>query len=233
MSPSSKRPAGSDRDAARTVDWDEVRNAILEKMLEIVPFDGWTVEALRRAAKEAGYDRAAQRQAFPRGVIDAISYYSHVADQIMAAQLAEADLAPLKVREKITLAVRLRIEALSETRNAARRAAGLLSLPMHTPTGARLLYRTVDAMWRAVGDTSTDFNFYTKRTLLAGVYSSTLLHWFSDRSLDSAETWAFLDRRIADVMRIEKAKAQMRERLKDVPDPFRVLAGLTSGRSRR
>ncbi|MFP3944367.1 MAG: COQ9 family protein, partial [Alphaproteobacteria bacterium] len=162
MSPSSE--GGNGPGPEQGVDWDEVRNAILQKMLEIVPFDGWTVETLRRAATEAGYDRAAQRQAFPRGVIDAISYYSHIADQVMKEQLAETDLAALKVREKVTLAVRLRIEALSETKEAARRAAGLLSLPMHAPTGAKLVYRTVDAMWRAVGDTSTDFNFYTKRT---------------------------------------------------------------------
>jgi ubiquinone biosynthesis protein COQ9 len=224
---------GNGADPAGSVDGDAVRTDILGKMLELVPFDGWTVETLRRAAKEAGFDRPAQRQAFPRGVIDAISFYSHVADQAMIEQLKEADLSSLKVREKVTLAVRLRIEALSETKEAARRAAGFLSLPMHGPSAARLVYRTVDAIWRAIGDTSTDFDFYTKRTLLAGVYSSTLMHWFSDRSQDSAHTWAFLDRRIANVMQIEKAKAQLRERIKDVPDPFRFLAGFTSGRSRR
>lgn len=214
-------------------DWDEVRTAILEKMLELVPFEGWTVEVLRRAAAEAGYDRAVQRQAFPRGVIDIISYYSHVADQVMIGQLEEADLTSLKVRQKITLAVRLRIEALSETREAARRAAGLLSLPMHAPTAARLVYRTVDAMWRAAGDTSTDFNFYTKRTLLAGVYSSTLMHWFSDHSEDGADTWAFLDRRIENVMQIQKARGKLSERFKHAPNPFSVLADITSGRRRR
>jgi len=202
-------------------------------MLELVPFGGWTVDVLRRAAIEAGYDRAAQRQAFPRGVIDVISWYSHVADEVMTGQLAEADLSSLKVREKITLAVRLRIEALSETKDAARRAAGFLSLPTHAPSGAHFVYRTVDAMWRAVGDTSTDFNFYTKRTLLAGVYSTTLMHWFSDRSEESADTWAFLDRRIENVMQIEKTKGKLREQFKHMPDPFSFLADITSGRPRR
>src|SRR5881392_4319354 len=95
-------------------------------------------------------------------------------------------------------------------RTRERRAAAFLTLPQNAPTAMTLLYRTVDRMWYAAGDTSTDFNFYTKRAILAGVYSSTLLYWLNDRSEGGEATWAFLDRRINDVMKFEELKSRVR-----------------------
>ena len=119
-------------------------------------------------------------------------------------------VAGLKMRERIKGAVRIRLERHAGEREAVRRALALLSLPFNAGLALKLLYKTVDAMWYAAGDTSTDFNFYTKRATLAGVYSSTLLYWLNDRSPGSEATWGFLDRRIDDVMKIEKLKAQVR-----------------------
>ena len=117
-------------------------------------------------------------------------------------------------------------------KEAARRAAAFLTLPPHAGRAATLLYATVDAIWRAAGDTSTDFNFYSKRAILAGVYSATLLRWFTDESEDEAETSAFLDRRIEDIMRFEKFKAQLRERAKHLPSFADILKGPLGGAKR-
>ena len=105
----------------------------------------------------------------------------------------------------------------------ARRAAAFLTLPPNATTGVKLLYNTVDAIWRAVGDTSTDFNFYTKRAILAGVYSTTLMRWFSDTGEDEEITNAFLQRRIDNVMQFEKFKAQVRERASGLPSLSEIL----------
>jgi ubiquinone biosynthesis protein COQ9 len=115
-----------------------------------------------------------------------------------------------KIRDRIKSAVRIRLERHTGEREAARRALALLALPLNAGLGLKLLYKTVDAMWYAAGDTSTDFNFYTKRATLAGVYSATLLYWLNDRSDGSESTWAFLDRRIDDVMKIEELKSRVR-----------------------
>ena len=123
----------------------------------------------------------------------------------------------MKVRQRIAAAVLARLDALEPHKEAARRAAAFLMLPPNAALGMRLVYQSVDAMWRAVGDTSTDFNFYTKRAILGGVYSSTLLRWFNDSSEDEHETRAFLDARIENVMQFEKFKAQVKERTKDLP----------------
>ena len=138
-----------------------------------------------------------------------VSAFIKSADEDMVEALAKQDLETLRIRERIALAIRLRIEAVAPHREAVRRAVAVHALPFNAPRALRNLYGTVDAIWTGIGDTSTDFNFYTKRALLAGVYSSTLLYWLDDHSDGFTDTWAFLERRIEDVMRIQKARGRV------------------------
>ena len=131
-----------------------------------------------------------------------------------------------QIRARVTKGARLRIEKMAAHKIAARRAAAFLALPFNAPLGAELQFRTADAIWRGIGDASTDFNYYSKRLLLSGVIAATLLYWFADESEDAADTWAFLDRRIENVMGIEKAKAGIRDFAAKLPDPFRILGSL-------
>jgi ubiquinone biosynthesis protein COQ9 len=202
------------------------KRAMLETALIEADFGGWSLETLRTAADKASVDRERQRLAFPRGVLDLLEYYSQTADEAMVEKLAAHDLKALKVRERVTLAVRFRLEALAAHKPAARHALHHLAMPLFAFEGLKLLYRTVDTIWREIGDTSTDFNFYSKRTLLAGVYATTFATWTEDLSSDGAKTWAFLDRRIADVMSIERAKASLRKGLAKLPDPLKTLSAL-------
>ena len=205
---------------------DDVRAKIMAEALPHVAFDGWTDKLLAEAAERAGVSDAEQRSAFPRGVADALVYFSDEADKQAVEKLKDADLKPLKVRERITLGVRTRIEVIAQHKEAARRGAAMFALPMYALDAATCVYRSVDNIWRAVGDTSADFNFYTKRALLAGVYTSTMLYWFADTSDDAEDTWKFLDRRIADVMQIEKVKSQVVKFAGSLPNPFEILGAL-------
>jgi ubiquinone biosynthesis protein COQ9 len=201
----------------------ELRLPLVEAMLPHVAFDGWTWAALDAAADELRVPRARARLAFS-GPIDMADAFTQLADETMAAALASEGVEAMKIRQRITRAVEVRLEQAMPHKEAVRRALAQLSLD--PPRAARGLWRTVDAMWRAAGDTATDFNFYTKRAILAGVYSSTLLVWLADDSEDMAATRAFLKRRIDGVMRFEKTKAQamgLRDRL---PDPVRFLGRL-------
>jgi len=199
------------------------RRAILDKALDHVPFDGWSERSLRQGAADAGFDDTMARRAFPRGGADAIEFWSTETDREMAAALAEQDILSLKIRERIAAAVRWRLEAVVSRREAVRRSLSYLSQPQHAGLGLRCLYRTVDEMWHAAGDTATDFNFYTKRGLLAGVYTSTMLFWLDDGSDDHAATWSFLDRRIADALRIPKVSARLRKIPAAIPRPLRFV----------
>ncbi|MGX1198850.1 COQ9 family protein [Parvibaculum sp. MBR-TMA-1.3b-4.2] len=205
---------------------DKNRAAILKAALPHVAFDGWTPAVMRQAAQEAGIGHEAMRVAFPGGVNDLIDYFLADGDRRMAETLAGRGLDNMKIREKVTLAVRSRIEADADHREALRRAVSYAALPVAGALGPRSLYRTVDAIWRAVGDTSADFNFYTKRAILAAVYSAVTLHWLGDETEDFSSTWAFLDRRIEDVMRIEKAKAGLRGFAEKLPDPVGLMGRL-------
>ncbi len=191
-----------------------------------VAFDGWTEKTLKEAADRAGVDDAEYKAAFPRGTVDALLFFSSEADRRAEDLIVEAALKAMKVRERITFAVRTRIEAVSAHKEAARRGAAVFALPQHALDGATCVYRTCDMTWRAVGDTSTDFNFYTKRALLAGVYTSTMLYWFADNSDGAEDTWKFLDRRIADVMQIEKVKSAVVKMAGALPNPLTILGAL-------
>lgn len=199
------------------------RDAVLVAALVHVPFEGFTDKVLREAAKETGVSHDSISRLFPDGPLSLVEVFSEWADFRMAEALAQTKLTGMKIRERISTAVKLRIDVLRPHKEAARRAAAFLTLPPYATTGVKLLYRTVDAIWRGIGDTSTDFNFYTKRAILAGVYSTTLMRWFSDASADEEATKKFLARRIDDVMRFEKFKAQVRERMSSLPSLTELL----------
>jgi ubiquinone biosynthesis protein COQ9 len=194
-------------------DEEELKEAVLAAALPDAAFDGFTEAMLAKAGKAAGLDKEALARLFPEGPLSLVEYYSLSADAGVEKLLAAMDLAKMKIRERIAAAVLARLSILKPNKEAARRAGATLSLPMHAGLAARLLYRSVDAMWRAVGDTSTDFNFYTKRGILAGVYGSTLLRWFNDTSEDEAATTQFLAARIENVMQFEKFKAEAKKAL--------------------
>jgi ubiquinone biosynthesis protein COQ9 len=222
--PKKTRKAAGGRDDA------SLKAAVVDAALAQVPFDGFTDKVLSAAAAKADVDAGDVARLFPDGPLSLVEAYSEGVDRDMEARLAKAKLGAMKIRERIAKAVKTRIEILRPHKEAARRAAAFLTLPPHAPRGATLLYRTVDTIWRAAGDTSTDFNFYTKRAILAAVYSSTLMRWFTDDSDDEAETDAFLARRIDDVMRFEKLKAQIRERTKNLPSLSDILRGASPRR---
>ena len=202
-SPAEQRPeAGAGLDPA------EARTALLDAALMHVPFDGWSEPSFRAAATDAGLSPGLARAICPRGAVDLAVAYHRRGDDAMLARLAGADLAALRFREKVAAAVRFRLEAAD--RELVRRGATLFALPQHAATGAGLVWGTADAIWKALGDTSDDLNWYSKRATLSAVYSATVLYWLGDESEGQEATWAFLDRRIEDVMRIEGAKAKMR-----------------------
>lgn len=184
---------------------------IIAHALPLIPFEGWSMAVLQKAAAEAGYKKTDAIRVFPGGAIDAVDAFLHHADEDMVRTLQGYHLETMKIRERIATAVRLRLEALTPHREAVRRAMAMQMLPFYCHHGIKSLYRTVDAIWYAIGDTSTDFNFYTKRLLLTGVYSATLLHWLDDNSPGHEHSWAFLNRRIEDVMKIEKVKQRFKQ----------------------
>lgn len=196
-----------------------LRLEIVEAALPHVAFDGWTVRAMRRGAADIGQDRAAADRAFPYGAADMVAAFSGLVDRRMAAALETRGLSGMKVRERIATGVRVRLEIYAPHREAVRRGLAVLALPQNAATALRCLYDTVDAIWRAAGDDATDYNFYSKRILLAGVYGSTVLYWLDDRSDGFADSWAFLDRRIAEVMRIPRLTGRFKSLYESLFNP--------------
>ncbi len=190
----------------------ELRERLALAVGEHAVFDGWTRAAVDAAADQLGIDRAQARLAMPKTQAGMIDVYLEGVDRALVAHLAEGGLEDLKIRDRIQAIVWKRLEIMAPARESVRRAMSILAMPHNVPAGLRAGWRTADVMWRIAGDTSTDFNHYTKRMTLGAVYFSTLLAWLDDRSEASAQTAGFLDRRIDDVMQFEKWKAQWRGR---------------------
>lgn len=205
---------------------EELRRPLMEAMLSHVAFDGWSEAALKLAAEDVGVSREMAELAYPRGPIEVLEEHLAVADKELLSALEEKDLPSLKIRERITTAIRTRLELNMGNREAVRRGLTVLALPINMPLGSKSLWRTADTMWRAAGDTSTDHNWYTKRATLSAVYSAVLLYWLNDESDGFEDTWAFLDRRIEDVMKIEKVKFEARKVCENIPSLSRFLGHL-------
>lgn len=185
-------------------------DALLDAALIHVAFDGWTEATFAAAVEDCGMDPVLARALCPRGAVDLALAYHRRGDAQMLERLKTADLTGLRFRDKIAAAVRLRLEA-SDDKEAVRRGVTLFSLPVYAADGAKAIWGTVDAIWTALGDTSEDINWYSKRATLSGVYSSTVLFWLGDDSPGHQATWDFLDRRIDNVMQFEKLKADVQK----------------------
>lgn len=188
---------------------DELRLVLAEDVAEAAIFDGWTDAAVESAAGLRGVNAQVAKAAYPGGAIDMIEAWIAAVDAKMAAAFAPADLAMVSVRERIRRLVVFRLEAIAGKEEALRRALSVVAMPQNAGRSLRLGWRSADVMWRLAGDVATDYNHYTKRCLLTGIYAATLAVYVDDDSEGKGDTLAFLDRRLADVMRFEKAKAQL------------------------
>jgi ubiquinone biosynthesis protein COQ9 len=205
---------------------DEMRAALAPLVAANAAFDGWSKAALTMAADQAGLDRDVAALVFPGGAVEMIdAWFAHV-DRVMAEKLPPARLAPMKIRERIAALVEARLEAVKEDREALRRALAILAMPQNVAHGVKLAWRSADAMWRAAGDTATDYNHYTKRAILAGVYGATVTVFLNDESEDLADTRAFLGRRIDGIMRFEKTKTGVIRRTRNLPSLSRFVGRL-------
>lgn len=186
---------------------DEIRAKLAPGIAANAVFDGWSDAARDMAAEGAGIDKDVAALAFKHGPVEMIdAWFAHI-DGVMIAAVPPERLALMKVREKITVLIEARLDATSADRESLRRALAILALPQNLAKTTRLGWRTVDTIWHAAGDVTTDYNHYTKRTILLGVYASTVTVFLDDESEGMADTRAFLARRIDGIMRFEKAKA--------------------------
>ena len=184
---------------------DQIRKKITEEFLKNAGCFGWNIFTLNKASKEVSFDQNTSLRVFPGGVPEVTDYFAKGSDQRMLKELKKIDLEALRIRDRIHSCVKIRIKVNTQYREAIRRLLSFLIIPKHSPLGVRLAWRTASEMWYASGDKSTDWNYYTKRGLLASVYSTTVMYWLSDWPDDAGDypkTWEFLDRRINNVLDI-------------------------------
>ena len=213
----------------------KARADILAAMLPQAAFDGWTQKSLRAAVKNTDLPKGAEELYFPQGPVEVIRFWSEQMNAAVETDLAELDQATMKIRDKVTAGVLSSLYAIGPHDEAARRAIARMSLPDALGQGPKQLWSVADTIWRAIGDTSTDGNYYSKRTILAGVIGSTMTVWLSEDEPQKPKARKFLDDRIANVMSFEKAKWDFKKRTANMPNPAEILGAIRygAGKTRR
>jgi len=203
---------------------DPDRAAIIDALLPQIPFEGWTRKALREALVSLGQPPEDAPLIFPNGASEMIETYCSLADERMVEAASSAGLASLRIPARVRAIIAIRLEQNRPHKESIRRALACLAIPANMPVAARSTAATVDAIWHAAGDASADFSWYTKRGILAGVYSSTLLYWLRDGSEDDQDTLAFLDRRLENVGQIGKLRKDIESRLSGIAERVKGFA---------
>lgn len=204
------------------MDLENAKNTILEAGLKDVPFDGWTLSVFENAATKAGYEAAMVEALFPQGERDLMDYFAKWADDKMLEILVKTETDGMRIRDRIKIAVETRIAVLNPHKEAVRMCFKKLILPQNARMAASLTWRTADVIWQWAGDTSEDYNRYTKRGLLSGVLSTTMAYWLQDQSDNHEKTISFLDKRIENVLFIGKNAGKIISPLARFADRFIV-----------
>ena len=223
-------------EAALAGEVDAERLRLLLAVLNNVPFDGWSNSAIEAGAREAEIDVATLLHLAPNGAADMVAAFSRWADQRMLEALAQEDIRSLRVRERVALAVNLRFQALEGLQEQVRRATTFLLIPRFSGLGGKLIAETVDSVWYGIGDQSSDINWYTKRALLAGVITTSVLFWLNDSSQDRSDTTAFVHRRIDEVLRVGRFLGRPQAAINlaaFLPSPARFLRSLSEHMAER
>ena len=207
----------------------DIRRAVLGAALPIAAFEGWTLKTLSDACKACDLPAGADALYFPDGPLELISFWASECDAAIETVLSGLDLDAMKIRDKVTAGVIARMEAIGPHTVAAKRASARLSLPDAIGQGPKQIWAAADTIWRAIGDTSTDYNYYSKRTVLSAVLSSSLIAWIGDSDPKKESARAFVDARIENVMQFEKAKWSFRKRTEAWPNPAEILGSLRYG----
>jgi ubiquinone biosynthesis protein COQ9 len=199
------------------------KDRLLLAMLPHVVFDGWSLKSLAAGTRDLNGEVTQATLLFPRGMRDLAIHFGDYIDREMLTELGKIDMEKLSVRERIGTSVLLRLRLLSPHKEAIRRLLSFLALPGNHPTSFKITMKTIDLIWYAAGDTATDFNYYTKRGLLASVYGMTILYWLSDTSKGVSQTESFLAQRLNDVMQIPKLRNRIEKNIERLRNPLRFL----------
>lgn len=191
----------------------EIKDAILLRALNDVPFDGWTLDVIEAASKDLGYEKGTIRALFPSGLADILAHFSNWADRAMLETLRNQDRDSMRIRDRIRAHVLARLQVLEPHKEAVNLSLEYYKIPTRQPQAAKMVWKTADIIWNACGDTTTDYNHYTKRALLSGILGSTTLVWLRDENTDNSKTIVFLDKRIENVMQFGKIMGKLKKRV--------------------
>lgn len=182
---------------------------IVDNLIKVIPFEGVSDDTLLKVCSDL--QLTASFCKFQNGIYSALEHISDNFNKMMIKKLSSVNLNALKVRERIKLSIKICLENYTELQNYREFIKNIISFSLQNPWFAtKMLYDRVDNIWRGICDTSTDFNYYTKRLTLGSIYFSTILYFTDDYSQGFIDTLSFLDRRINNIIAFHKFKKKIK-----------------------
>jgi ubiquinone biosynthesis protein COQ9 len=204
------------------------KKKILKNFLDICVLDGWNNDSLGQSIEEAGFGAEDQNLIFPNAIHSLTDFFIEQGNEEFLIKSKKINFSELRVRNKIKELVRLRLLIESDNKNALR-ALLTISKGRRIPALVKNAYKISDLMWSCAGDSSTDFNFYTKRAILSKVFTRTLIYFISDQSKNNEKSWDFLDDQIEKVMKIGEVKMKIKKYISKAQDCAAKACNLKEG----
>ncbi len=189
---------------------------LLDIFLKNASFNGWNNQTLEKSAQQCGFNKGYLSLLFPNQIKDLTSFfYNKKNDELISLYKEKSNLITAKTTERIIYLIELKFSLYNPIREAIRSLFSYNILPQNLFSAQKALWNICDLIWFLANDKSTDFNYYTKRGLLAYVYSTTMLFWLDDTSPNFEQTKLFIRKQINKVLKVGKTKSEIVERTKN------------------
>ncbi|KAM1175733.1 hypothetical protein ACFXTH_028151 [Malus domestica] len=187
------------------VEYQDEQARVLQASLPHVIRLGWSEAAMIAGARDVGVSPSIVGS-FPRKEGTLVEFFMDDCLQRLIDRIESStdELKSLILSDRITKLICIRLEMQAPYISKWPQALSIQAQPMNVPTSFKQRAMLVDEIWHGAGDDTADFQWYVKRTVLGGIYSTTEIYMLTDDSPDFRDTWAFLDNRVKDAFDLKK-----------------------------
>ena len=197
-------------------DYATLKESFLQALVEKVEIEGWGEQIIEEVCLELDLDKKHYHIWFPQGTKEILDFLENKYDQEMLEVMKDSNQQQ-GVTNKIAYALKLRICDTSRSKMLSIKNSQFYINPVNAAGALKSSWRTVDRIWQYAGDKSVDFNYYSKRNLLHGVYLSCQTHYNLDKSENNIKTREFIDKSLSTVVESAKCIKKIPQLLKKIP----------------
>ena len=194
---------------------------ILEASKKILMIRSWDEKSLSLISKKTNISANEINLLFPNAFFDLIIFSLDQINIELERKFQTYNILRFPLHLRIKKILMHKFNLMNKNKKFYNKIFFNLLLPSKNQFKLKQLYKSVDIIWYIAADNSTDFNFYTKRMILAGIYIRLMLFFFNNNDLIKLEE--LLDKDLKRVLKIPKLKAKFKIVKENIPNIMRVI----------